>query len=110
MGCKKKDYSHGPLSTERDFTFKSTHRIDDRFRRERKRETGWSARPFLLSPPSPLPLISMNESVAQEQRISLDNAVKLQRNMMRMVFGEVAYQRGLFPEDCFVLADVRALT
>jgi len=37
----------------------------------------------------------------------MENSIKLQRNMMRMVFGEVAYQRGLFPEDCFVLADVR---
>eukprot|EP00962_Isochrysis_galbana_P023958 scaffold7308_cov114-Isochrysis_galbana.AAC.13 len=46
-------------------------------------------------------------SVAQDQRISMENSIKLQRNMMRMVFGEVAYQRGLFPEDCFVLADVR---
>jgi hypothetical protein len=27
--------------------------------------------------------------------------------MMRMVFGEVAYQRGLFPEECFQLSDVR---
>jgi len=52
----------------------------------------------------------MASAPAQDQRISMENSIRLQRNMMRMVFGEVAYQRGLFPEDCFVLADVRAHT
>ena len=43
---------------------------------------------------------------AQEQRVNLANSIKLQRNMMKMVFGELAYQRQLFPEDCFEIKEM----
>nr|ATI08926.1 DNA-binding HORMA family protein 2 [Emiliania huxleyi] len=48
----------------------------------------------------------MASGQAQEQRVNLENSIKLQRNMMKMVFGELAYQRQLFPEDCFELKEM----
>ncbi|EOD25611.1 hypothetical protein EMIHUDRAFT_237508 [Emiliania huxleyi CCMP1516] len=48
----------------------------------------------------------MASGQAQEQRVNLENSIKLQRNMTKMVFGELAYQRQLFPEDCFELKEM----
>ena len=47
-------------------------------------------------------------AVANEQEIlSRTNSLSMLRNLLRMSYCQIAYARGLFPEDCFRRQNVR---